>query len=460
MPASQEAAKIAKAVLEGVIESTVGTDPGSGYVKIPVYDVGPLVTPSVETTDLNPALDELAAGPIIAGPGTYLFGFKNYMYGSATNVGLEPWQVVLLPACGMLGGVWGGSAAPGAPSVAAGASTGLTGDYGYKVTTYDKATGIESEVSIEDTVVGLSNESVDVTVANVDADQSVFIYRTVANAETVGPWYFCGGIDGNGGGGNLVYSDSLPDAELDTGRVPPTGASAGYQWLPLSEGFKAATLRGNLDGHRRVGVGSRGSFREVGAAGRSTELNWEIQTKMGTTTLKLNNPTGAVYPSQPPKLVSANDFLRPKKGDFTVAANGTPNALGTNLMPWCLKRYEFTPGTQVRPRRCASASEGIREYSIHQRYQQELTLVFETPKGSATADDAFDPVADMKAGVIFNASFQLGSTTLARIRRTFPALQLLEAPVFVDEDEGIRCYSGRFRPLSMFSNDWHRILQF
>ena len=144
MPASQEAPKIAKAVLQGVIETVVGTDPGSGYIGLPVFDVGPLVTPSVETIELNPALDSLSRGGVTTGAGTNLFGFKVYAYADSTlAAGATPWMKVPLQCCGFLGGAWGGAVAPTAPtSVAVSTGSGLTGGYGYKITTFVVATGV------------------------------------------------------------------------------------------------------------------------------------------------------------------------------------------------------------------------------------------------------------------------------------------------------------------------------
>lgn len=128
-----------------------------------------------------------------------------------------------------------GVAVPDAPAVAKGASTGLTGDYYYKVS-WQVDSYEEGDASVASALIQPSNEDVVVTKPTSTQEADVthwIIYRTEAG----GLVYYKLATVAVGTG---TYTDSTADSSLDTGTTAPTNNNVppvNADFIALHKGF-------------------------------------------------------------------------------------------------------------------------------------------------------------------------------------------------------------------------------
>src|SRR3989304_4714232 len=89
----------ARSIVQAVLEATTGTDPGSGYVTVPIYDVVNPVQHRQDFQTLNRLNDSLASDGGDGKAAFYEHAFKTFVFNSGTLT-LPAYATILLPLAG------------------------------------------------------------------------------------------------------------------------------------------------------------------------------------------------------------------------------------------------------------------------------------------------------------------------------------------------------------------------
>ncbi len=440
-------------VLQGKIESTSGTEETSGFVEIPVFDVGPLAEPNVEMIGIQPSSSTLDPSPEMPGLALRSFPATTYVDGRGTYGAVPPWMSVLLQIGGFVQTSRGGGTPPSAPTVAAvtPSGAGITGTgYKTKISKLTLSTMFETEASAAATTPDdCTAEALRSTFANPGAGYATVIYRNKSGGSS---YFRAGVVLGDASGGNQTYDDELTDTELDILTTPPT-STAVVCWLPISENHKSATLRAFLDGQRRNGVGCRTDWTMNAEAGRPATISFATTGRWGTNAFNQTNPLLPSFPGQPPRMESSALQIIPRCATGATAVSGGTNAAGVAINNLCWQSLSLTPGMSPAHRSCGNADDGVIELSVQDRFAAAFGLLIEDFKGSTY----WDMEADMVNQVRFGCSFIVGpAATSGTLTFIMPNLQLMSCPPATKD----RAYLGRqlgMRPLGLFGNDWLRI---
>lgn len=440
--------RINMTVLDVALEATVGTEITSdaAFESVPLFNVRETVDDSIEMEDVGEARDTLAAGAQQAGLSTRSITAECRLDGRTYNGAIPPWMRLMLPIAGFLQTTRGGGVAPSAPTVTQETplGSGLTGTYLYKITTVDESNGSETQASTASSSQAPSSEMNQLTFANPGAGKLTRIYRTKTSGST---YYLVGFKLGTSGGGNQTFDDELADTALDVTSTAP-GSTAVDVWVPASDNHEAATIRPYLDGTRPIGIGCRASVAWSGRAGRPIPVNFNIQGRYKATDLNQAQPASPKFAGQPPKLESAGLQLIPRSA---TSATGSGNGVGSAIQDLCFSELGFDSGTQIEPRECGNAAEGVTEFEINAPFGGRFTLTVEAFKGSKQ----WDPVADMRSHTVYCASYTVGSGEGA-LTQSFPNLQIVGARrVTVGTNK--RGWALDFVCRDFTRNDWMRL---
>lgn len=443
-------------LVQAVLESAYGTDPGSGYETIPVYRQFTPNSPSSDPIDLGEA--SVGSNPSNIGVARMRseLAFDVWVYGSGTADTPPPWAKFLLACSGFNQSAIAGTALT-VSSTTATASSGagpLTGVYKYKFTSVNDDTSSMSTYR-DETPASASVDCASVTAKSVElanipeaSGKRIRIYRTIAGGST---YYFLTEF----ATGTTALTDSTLDIDLDRSRTAPTTAAEAVIYTPLKDSHDALTLHPYFHGHRRKALGGRFTFDFNWSAGEPASFTFSGRGLYQAATDTEIVADSFVDPGVPPNFCGNAPFLLPSADStwYDDLGDGVGSASAAVLSPFAVKSISGTLGRDPILRRDASATCSVKEF-ILARPQPRITMVVEVMRNFK-----WDPIEDHRLGVSFNAGgFVVGPAVAhKRLELGFPKLRLASTPTIVVEDEQIKCWSLEFVPLQFADDgDWMR----
>lgn len=454
-------------LIRAVLESTYGTDPGSGYETIPVYRQ--FIPHQIAADVIDLGQSSVGSNPSAVGQARFRheIAYEVWAYGTGTASTPPPWAKYLLKAAGFNESVIDSTTPPdlsGASTAATESSTGAgtipNGTYKYKMTFVDDdstAATYRDESADSDEITGtVSSGPSNITLSDlptIASDTLLRIYRTVAGGSV---HYFVDEVVS----GTTSYVDTKTDYELDRSRVIPTATADKIVYTPLKDTHDALTVHPYFMGHRRKANGCRFTMDWNWVAGEPGSITFNGRGIYNAADDIDISALNFVEPGIPPNFCSGvAPFLIPS-ADSTWYDNLGSGSAGSSsaaaISPFSLKMFSGTMGRDPILRTDASATCSVKEFYLG-RPNARVRMTVEVQRNFK-----WDPVEDCRLGVTYNAGgFVIGPATNATHKRVgmgFPKLSYASVPQLVTENEQLKCWSLEFIPLQYENEgDWMHI---
>lgn len=455
-------------LIRAVLESTYGTDPGSGYETIPIYRQFIPHQIAADTIDLGQS--SVGSNPSAVSQARYRheIQYEVWAYGTGTADTPPPWAKYLLKGAGFNESNIDDTTPPDLATATTAAADSVGGGSGapkYKMTFVDddstaatyRDESADSDLITESTGTAPTGfVAPSIAISNIPSPGSgnrVNIYRTVMAG--TGDYYYVGSVPN----GTTTFTDTKTDAELDRSRVIPAAESDKVVYTPRVDFHDALTIHPYFQGHRRKALGCRFNMDWNWTAGEPGSITFNGRGIYQAATDTEITASQFLDPGIPPNFCAGvAPFLLPSADStwYDNLGDGAGSATPAVLTPFSLKTFSGSMGREPILRTDASATCSVKEFYLG-RPSPRIRMTIEVMRHFK-----WDPIEDCRLGVTYNAgNFVIGPATNATHKRVgmgFPKLSYATVPQLVTENEQLKCWSLEFIPLQYDNEgDWMHI---